>query len=68
MSLTSVGLGLKLPEEARATMKNQGAMPLRYFPRAPIKKGYVVVPPLIADDPVALAPWVSVSIAGLVVD
>lgn len=45
MSLTTVGFALKLPEELRNTLvKGQGAKPLRYFPKGPIKKDYVVLP------------------------
>jgi TfoX/Sxy family transcriptional regulator of competence genes len=62
MTLTPVGLALKLPEESRAAMIEQGAKPLRYFPRGPIKKDYVVVPRKLANDEVALAPWIKQSI------
>jgi len=45
MSLTTVGFALKLPEESRnALMKERGAKPLRYFPKAPVKKDYVILP------------------------
>lgn len=50
MTLTLVGLALKLPEEDRATLLDQGAKPLRYFPNAPVKKDYVLLPVSLADD------------------
>lgn len=62
MTLTSVGLALKLPQESQADLTRQGAKPLRYFPQGPIKKDYVVVPDGIARDADALAPWVIKSV------
>ena len=45
ISLTPVGLALKLPEKTRnRLLKNKTAVPLRYFPKAPIKKDYVLFP------------------------
>ncbi|MBE9558715.1 MAG: hypothetical protein IMF08_17785 [Proteobacteria bacterium] len=41
MSLTPAGLALKLPAEARVQLMEAGAKPLRYFPKAPLKKEYV---------------------------
>ena len=35
---------MKLPEADRAELRKRGAKPLRYFPKAPIKKDYVVLP------------------------
>ncbi len=62
VSLTPAGLALKLPEDHRAVLRDQGATPLRYFPKAPIKKDYVVLPETIAEDSAALAGWVEKSI------
>lgn len=62
MSLTPVGLALKLPAEARQQLMEAGARPLRYFPKAPIKKDYVVLPDKLARDDDALAPWIEESI------
>ena len=63
MSLTTVGFALKLPEEARNTLvKEQGAKPLRYFPEAPIKKDYVILPKAMLKDMKTLRRWVKVSI------
>jgi hypothetical protein len=63
MSLTTVGFALKLPEEARNTLvKEQRAKPLRYFPKAPIKKDYVILPKTMLKDMRMLRRWVKVSI------
>ena len=58
MTLTSAGVALKLPQESQAELTRRGAKPLRYFPRGPIKKDYVIVPGEIARDAAALAPWI----------
>ncbi len=50
ITLTPVGLALKLPEAARGRLAKTGATPLRYFPKGPIKKDYVVVPRGFTDD------------------
>jgi len=55
MTLTSRGLALKLPKDPRELLIRAGARPLRYFPNAPIKKDYVIVPRKLADDKEALA-------------
>jgi TfoX/Sxy family transcriptional regulator of competence genes len=62
ISLTPAGLALKLPEEARLRLIEEGAKPLRYFADGPIKKNYVVVPDGLAHDDGALAPWIDASI------
>jgi TfoX/Sxy family transcriptional regulator of competence genes len=63
MSLTPVGFAIKLPEESRNTLiKEQGAQPLRYFPKGPIKKDYVVLPKAVLNDIEALRNWVKVSV------
>jgi TfoX/Sxy family transcriptional regulator of competence genes len=62
MSLTPVGLAIKLPEDSRnALLKEQGARPLRYFPKGPIKKDYVVLPKAVCSDAKTLRNWVRVS-------
>lgn len=55
MSLTKVGLALKLPEGSRADLMRGGATPLRYFPKGPIKKDYVAVPKTLTEDEGALS-------------
>ena len=63
MSLTPVGFAIKLPENSRnALMKQEGAKPLRYFPKGPIKKDYVVLPKAVLSDVKALRAWVKISI------
>jgi len=62
MSQTPAGLALKLPAEARQQLMEAGARPLRYFPKGPVKKEYVVLPETIARDDNALAPWIEESI------
>jgi hypothetical protein len=44
MTLTTVGLALKLPKDSGELVIGNGARPLRYFPKGPIKKDYVLVP------------------------
>lgn len=61
MTLTPAGLALKLPPDDRDGLVDQGGKPLRYFPRAPVKKHYVVLPPGLDDE--ALEGWISRSIA-----
>jgi hypothetical protein len=62
MTLTSVGLALKLPLASQTVLIGKGAKPLRYFPTGPVKKDYVVVPKPMASDADALAPWVAESV------
>lgn len=63
ISLTPVGFALKLPEESRnALIEQTGAKPLRYFPKGPIKKDYVVLPKAILSDTKSLRRWVKLSI------
>ena len=62
MTLTPAGLALKLSEHDRAQLTALGAAPLRYFPKAPIKKDYVILPDSIVSDNAALARWARASI------
>ena len=51
ISLTPAGFAIKLPEDLRTELlKEKGAKPLRYFPKSPVKKEYVVLPQRIVDD------------------
>ena len=44
-SLTPVGLAFKVPTEVRDSLLESGrAIPLRYFPKSPIKRDYVLFP------------------------
>lgn len=55
MTLTPVGLALKLPEQIRKSLiKDKSAKTLRYFPKAPIKKDYVILLKKVMDDKAAL--------------
>ncbi len=63
VSLTPVGLAIKLPEESiHALMKQKGTKPLQYFPKGPIKKDYVVLTKAMLSDTKTLRRWVKVSI------
>ncbi|MHB1248914.1 MAG: TfoX/Sxy family protein [Polaromonas sp.] len=51
-SLTPAGIAFKLPEHRCSTLIASGkALPLRYFDKSPVKKGYVLFP-----DASSLAP------------
>ncbi len=63
MSLTPVGLALKLSEDDRKTAFAKGAKPLKYFPKAPVKKDYAVLPSRLIKDDALLRDWISRSIA-----
>ena len=64
ISLTPVGLALKLPERSRKTLlKRKGTKPLRYFPNGPMKKDYVVLPQTMVKDRRTLHRWLAISIA-----
>ncbi|NQV21949.1 MAG: TfoX/Sxy family protein [Rhodospirillales bacterium] len=65
MSLSPVGLALKLPEATRAAVMAKGGTPLRYFPKAPIKKDYVVLPKKLAADKKALAALIRDSVSSV---
>lgn len=58
ITLTPKGLALKLPERTRERLLTEGATPLRYFPKAPIKRDYAILPDHIAADPDSLAPLI----------
>jgi TfoX/Sxy family transcriptional regulator of competence genes len=60
--LTPVGLALKLPEDARAELMARGGTPLRYFPKAPVKKHYAVVPAALRENESEFRPWAHRSI------
>ena len=51
MSWTPVGFAIKLPEASRKILISQhSARHLRYFPKGPIKKDYVVLPRRMLED------------------
>ena len=52
MSWTPVGFAMKLPGTVRSVLvSQQGAKYLRYFPKGPIKKDYVVLPKSMLREP-----------------
>ena len=63
MSWTPVGFALKVPEASRNILvKQQGAKYLRYFPKGPIKKDYVVLPESMLKETKTLRRWAKVSV------
>lgn len=63
ITLTPAGLALKLPEESRRRlMVEHGATQLRYFPKAPVKKDYVVLPEAMRANDETLHEWLEASI------
>ena len=63
VTLTKVGLALKLPEGTREElMESEGARPLQYFPQGPIKKQYVLLPGRLINNNDALHKWLTESI------
>ena len=51
ISLTPAGFAIKLPEEQRKILlRKRGTKCLRYFPKAPIKKDYVLLPVSMIND------------------
>ncbi len=62
-SLTPVGLALKLPEKTKnRLLKSEKAIPLQYFPKAPIKKEYVLFPAGIHENLRTLRKYIRESI------
>ncbi len=53
---------MKLPEADRAALRKRGAKPLRYFPKAPIKKDYVVLPKAVRNNTRSLRAWARKSV------
>ena len=63
VTLTPVGLALKLPEASRRTLLNRkGTKTLRYFPKGPIKKDYIILPNAMIKDKKALHRWITASL------
>ena len=62
-SLTPVGLAVKLAEQDReALIRDGAAQPLRYFPDAPVKKEYVLLPRALLEQPSAVCDYLRKSI------
>ena len=63
ITLTPVGLGLKLPETTREKLlATNKAVALRYFPKAPIKKEYVLLPEAANEDAKMISTLIAQSI------
>ncbi len=62
ISLTTAGLAMKLPQDGCARLIEDGARPLQYFPNAPVKRQYVVVPEGLPEDEDRLRFWARTSI------
>lgn len=63
ISLTPAGFAIKLPEKSREVLlKEKGTKSLRYFPKGPIKKDYVVLSKAMVKDMKLLRSWVKVTI------
>jgi hypothetical protein len=64
-TLTPVGLAIKLGDASSKTLLDQGAIPPRYFPTAPIKRGYVLFEDVDWGDADRLAALFAESIANV---
>jgi len=62
MTLTPVGLAVKLPPARCEELLAAGGKPLRYFPGAPVKKAYVLLPDEAASGDQALARLIAESV------
>jgi len=62
MSMSPAGLALKLPAPDLAALFDQGAKPLQYFPKAPVKKDYAVLPVRLEQDKQFLGELITKSI------
>ena len=64
LSLTKVGFAAKLAAaDCQELLQMDGAKKLQYFPKAPIKKEYVVLPDYMVNDLDSLRQWVLKSLA-----
>ena len=62
ITLTPAGFALKLPQSLRDELiKEEGTKNLQYFPKAPIKKDYVVLSQILLDDRDKICFWVEKS-------
>jgi len=63
ISFSPAGFAIKLPDALRnELMREKDTKHLRYFPKAPIKKNYIVLPTRMIEDKDALSYWVEKSI------
>jgi TfoX/Sxy family transcriptional regulator of competence genes len=62
-SLSPAGLGLKLPEDTKSRLIEEGdGAELRYFEKSPVKKEYVALSQVVQDDKERLNSLLSQSI------
>jgi TfoX/Sxy family transcriptional regulator of competence genes len=62
ISLTRVGLALKLSDDDRQRLFKSGdAKAMRYFPKAPIKKQYALMSEAYLTGPKRFKPWIEKS-------
>ena len=65
-TLTPKGFAIKLPEKNIKKLLTEGkAKKLRYFPKAPIKKEYIVLPNAMTDDLKILHHYIKMSIKNI---
>ena len=63
ISFTPAGFALKLPRDLRSELlAEKGVESLQYFPDAPLKKAYVVLPQRMLEETETLCFWVDRSI------
>lgn len=62
MSLSPVGLALKLSAADFDDLFARGASVLRYFPKSPVKKGYAVLPESMIGEHKTLLHWIGKSL------
>ena len=66
VTLTPKGFAIKLPENIREKLLKEGkAKKLRYFPKAPIKKDYIVLSNPMTDDLKILRHYIKISIRNI---
>lgn len=67
LTLTNVGLAVKLSAvDRQELLQVNGARQLQYFPNAPIKKEYVVLPDDMVNDSHTLRQWVIKSMCNVI--
>ncbi len=66
-TLTPKGFAIKLPEKNREKLLKEGkAKRLRYFPKAPIKKNYILLPKAITNDLEIFSYYIKMSINNII--
>lgn len=63
MTLTPVGVALKIPDGIGDELLAGDGEPLRYFPNGPIKRGYVCFPDSLLDNHPRLVDLMAISVA-----